>query len=240
MNKNESGFILVNKLSGPTSHDVVNSLRVLTGIKKIGHSGTLDPFASGLLIVAVGREATREIEKFVKLDKEYVATLYLGATTDTYDREGKISYKVESTSNSAGKEKLKIIDKNKIKKILKKFIGKQKQVPPMYSAKKVKGKKLYELARKGIEIEREANEVMIYKLEIGNYEWPFLKIKVKCSSGTYIRSLAHDIGNALGCGAYLEELERTEIGKYKLAKAIDVKKLDSKNWKDFLFEVNDF
>jgi len=227
MNIKESGFILINKPSGPTSHDVIDKLRRITGIKKIGHAGTLDPFAHGLLIVAIGREATREIDRFVKLDKEYVADLYLGATTDTYDREGKISYKVES-------KKLKVIDKNKIKKILKKFIGKQKQVPPMYSAKKIKGKKLYELARKGIEIQREAVEIMIYELEIRSYEWPRLKIKVKCSSGTYIRSLAYDVGEVLGCGAYLEELERTAIGKLKLSEAVSVKELDDKSWENKL------
>jgi len=226
-NKNLTpGFIIVNKPSGPTSHDIINKLRRITGIKKIGHAGTLDPFASGLLIVAIGREATKNINEFVKLDKEYSATLRLGATSDTYDRTGR---KLEVKSKKVKKEM--------IEKVLEKFVGRQKQIPPMYSAKKVGGKKLYELARKGIEIKRELADVEIFDIKFINYKPPFLKIRVRCSSGTYIRSLAHDIGEKLGCGAYLEELERTGIGVFKIKNSVKPEIITENNWENFLFEV---
>lgn len=218
-------FLLVHKPSGPTSHDIIDKLRKITGIRKIGHAGTLDPFASGLLLVAIGRESTREIFRFVKLDKEYVATLKLGATSDTYDRTGKIK------ESSIGHQVLK----KEIERILQRFIGKQNQTPPMFSAKKVKGKKLYELARKGIEIERKPQKIEIYDIKLlsdkssrdpsSQAPQDRLKIKINCTSGTYIRTLAHDIGQALGCGAYLQELIRTKIGKYKLEDAIDLSNL---------------
>jgi len=224
-NKN-SGFILINKPAGPTSFNIISRLRRITGIKKIGHAGTLDPFANGLLICAIGREATREIDKFVKLPKEYIADVFLGKRTDTMDTEGKI------ISEYSGKK----ITKKKIVEVIKKFIGKQEQIPPMFSAKKVNGKKLYELARKGIEIEREPSKIEIFKIKILKYSWPKLKLKIKCSSGTYIRSLADDIGTKLGCGAYLTNLKRTEIGKLKLKKATSLEKLTVKNWNDFLIK----
>lgn len=223
MSELKSGFILINKPVGPTSHDIIAKLRKITGIKKIGHAGTLDPFASGVLIVAIGREATREISKYVKLDKEYVATLHLGATTNTYDNEGE--------KTKVRNEKLEL---RKIKEVLEKFIGEQKQIPPMFSAKKVGGKKLYDLARKGIEIKREPVEVNIYELEMLEYNWPILKIRTKVSSGTYIRSLGHDIGQALGCGAYLEWLERRAIGEFNICKSIFLEQLKAENYSDFI------
>lgn len=221
----KSGFVLVNKPCGPTSHTVVNQLRRITGIKKIGHAGTLDPFASGLLIVAIGREATRQISKFVKLDKEYLATLRLGSISDTYDRKGII------ISN----DECQMSNKEKVVEVLDKFRGRQEQVPPMFSAKKIQGKRLYELARQGVEVEREPAEIEIKELEIIEYDYPKLIIRVACSSGTYVRSLAHDIGQVLGCGAYLEELERTAIGKFSLSGAIKLSDIDEKNWVDRLF-----
>ncbi len=221
----QSGFLLINKPSGPTSHDIVDQLRKITGIKKIGHAGTLDPFAEGLLILAVEREATKKISKFVKLDKEYIATLKLGATSDTYDRTGKVEEIKKSTQPSP----------EEIEKVLKTFINETEQLPPMFSAKKIKGKKLYELARKGIEIERKPHKIKIHNIEILDYKYPLLKIKVKCSSGTYIRTLAHDIGQILSCGAYLEELQRTAIGDFKIENAIEIKKLTPENWNEFLF-----
>lgn len=249
-----SGFLLVNKPSGPTSHDIIGQLRRITGIKKIGHAGTLDPFASGLLIVGVGREATRRLSEFFKLDKEYIAILKLGFVSDTFDREGKIttlSSRAESRQSRDGVERSLAnadsnpdelgdsstalgMTKDKIKKTLNKFRGEIEQVPPMYSAKKVKGKKLYELARKGEEIERQAVKVNINNLEIIKYKWPILKIKCEVSSGTYIRSLAHDIGQQLGIGAYLEELQRTGIGVYNINKAIELKNINQKNWQQHI------
>lgn len=226
-----SGFLFLNKPVGPTSHDMVSRLRRLTGIKKIGHAGTLDPLASGVLIMAIGREATREISGFVKLDKEYEAVLRLGAVSDTYDREGRVEFRVSNCECRLSSVELRI---NTIEQVLEKFIGVQMQVPPMYSAKKVGGKKLYELARKGIDVERRPVEINIHELELSDYQWPLLKIRVRCSSGTYIRSLAHDIGQALGCGAYLEELKRTAVGEFKLEECINLEELNKENWKNKL------
>jgi len=224
-----SKFLLIHKSSGPTSHDIIDELRQITGIKKIGHAGTLDPFASGLLIVAVGRESTRQISDFVKLDKEYEATLKLGVVSDSYDRTGEI----QLTTNNLQ------LAKEKIEKVLEKFIGSQEQIPPMFSAKKVQGKKLYELARQGIEIERPPQQIEIHKIKLLRFENNLLKILVHCSSGTYIRSLAHDIGQALGCGAYLQELVRTQIGKYKLKDAIETKKLNKNNWENYTLQIDE-
>lgn len=227
-NSDIAGFILINKEVGPSSFNVVTNLRKITGIKKIGHAGTLDPFASGLMIVAIGRKATRAISKYVKLNKEYVATLHLGAETDTFDREGLIFNNKEDLLD-------KDIDLKIIKDKLKDFVGKQLQTPPMFSAKKVNGKKLYELARKGIEIERKPVPITIHKIKFISYDKPIIKIKIKCSSGTYIRSIAYDFGRALGCGAYLENLERTKIGKFKIEDSSKIKDLDLENWKERLF-----
>lgn len=220
----DSGFIIIDKPVGPTSHDIVDRMRKITGIKKIGHAGTLDPFARGVLILAIGREATKRINELVKTNKEYVADVRLGAVTDTYDRTGHVLKEKKTTPPSL----------EKIKKTLNEFRGEQEQLPPMYSAKKIKGKKLYELARKGEEVERKAVPITIHSLELMNYEFPELKIKVKCSSGTYLRTLAYDIGEALGCGAYLEELQRTKVGEHRLEDAINIEKITSDNWTEYL------
>jgi tRNA pseudouridine55 synthase len=225
VNEKESGFILINKPVGPTSFGVIARLRKITGIKKIGHAGTLDPAASGLLLCAIGREATRQISQFVKMDKEYEALVILGAVSDTFDREGEIIKKYSG-------QPIKI---KEIKKAISSFLGKQEQIPPMFSAKKVGGKKLCDLARKGIEIVRAPSQIEIYNLKVLKYKWPELRLRIKCSSGTYIRSLAADIGEGLGCGAYLGALVRTELGEYKLKKAIDLEKINSQNWRKFLF-----
>lgn len=234
-------FILINKPAGPTSHDVVNFLRQITGEKRIGHAGTLDPFASGLLLLAIGRESTRELGKFVGLDKEYVATLQLGAISNTYDKTGDLRFTClltpERSDGGQVNYDLRTMNKEKIEKILAQFIGEQTQIPPMFSAKKINGKKLYQLARQGKVVERKACPITIYQLklnkfQITNYQ---LQITVSCSSGTYIRSLAHDIGRQLGCGAYVKELQRTKIGHYLLINAIDMEKLTTVNWPEFCF-----
>jgi len=231
-------FLLINKPSGPTSHDIVDYLRKITGIKKIGHAGTLDPFASGLLLVAVGRESTKEISKFVGLDKEYLATLKLGAVSDTYDRTGNVK-KLKSARWQGNCKNIKI-QKQEIERVLKKFIGEQEQIPPMFSAKKVGGKKLYDLARKGIEIKRKPQKIVIYNIKLKNLDQVGgrLSLIVSCSSGTYIRTLAHDIGQALGCGAYLEELVRTKIGDFKLEDALEIGRLTRDNWRKFCINVD--
>jgi tRNA pseudouridine55 synthase len=224
MENQPSGFILLDKPAGPTSFGMVAFLRRTTGIKKIGHAGTLDPFATGLLIMGVGRQATRQLDSFLKQEKEYEATLRLGARTDTFDIEGEIKdvYSGEEIKNK------------EIKKIVASFKGKQKQTPPMFSAKKIGGKKLYELARAGKEIFREPSNIEIIKIKVLKYKWPELKIVVACSSGTYIRSLANDIGLKLGCGAYLTALRRTKIGRFNVKSAIVTTKITSKNWQKLL------
>jgi len=224
-NEMKSGFILIDKPSGMTSHDVVDYLRKITKIKKIGHSGTLDPIATGLLILGIGREATKKLSKFQKLDKEYVAKIRLGAVSDTFDRAGKIK-EIEVK---------KIPTKNEIEEVLKTFQGEILQSPPPYSAKKIKGAKLYQLARKGILVKAKPKKVKIYKIEILNYDWPYLEIKVSCSSGTYVRSLANDIGEKLKCGGYIEELRRTKIGNFSVENAKKLKEINSENWQNFLF-----
>jgi tRNA pseudouridine55 synthase len=221
------GFILINKPTGITSHDVVDKLREITKIKRIGHAGTLDPFATGLLILGIGREFTKKLSLFQRKDKEYIATLRLGAESDTFDREGKI---VERKFE-------KIPERKKVEEVLKSFLGEIEQIPPAFSARKVKGKKLYQLARKGMKVQPKPKKVKIYEISILEYRFPHLKIKVKCSSGTYIRSLANDIGKKLGCGAYLEELVRTKIGEFSIKNAVELSKLTSQNWKSFLIKI---
>jgi tRNA pseudouridine55 synthase len=222
---NTSGLMIINKPAGPTSHDIIDQLRKITGIKKIGHAGTLDPFASGVLIVGIGREATKKLGALVKLDKEYIATLRLGAVSDTYDRTGQVS-EIEKAERPGLKD---------VKKLLPAFLGLQKQEPPMYSAKKVKGKKLYQLARANITVKREPALINIFSLELISYRWPLMKIKVRCSSGTYVRTLAHDIGRQLDCGAYLTELTRLSSGEFDIGRAVELSRLTEFNWTDFLF-----
>ncbi|MDD4901658.1 MAG: tRNA pseudouridine(55) synthase TruB [Patescibacteria group bacterium] len=221
----KEGFILIDKPAGPTSFGVIARLRRITGIKKIGHAGTLDPAASGLLLCAIGRSATREIGRFVKKDKKYEALIRLGITTDTYDREGKILTEYHGEP----------VDKKEIKKIVATLSGKQEQIPPMFSAKKVGGRKLYELARKGIEIIRQPNQIEIYQAKILKYHWPDLRLLIHCSSGTFIRSIADDLGRKLGCGAYLSGLVRIASGSYKLKQAVPLEKINSQNWRKQLF-----
>ena len=183
--------------------------------KTIGHAGTLDPLATGLLIVGVGRESTKRLDEFKNLPKTYIAAIHLGAISDTYDKMGVIKIN----------ENAKQISEEKIHEIINSFKGKQLQIPPMFSAKKVGGKKLYDLARRGIEIERKPCEIEIYDISILDYTWPILKIEVKCSTGTYIRSLANDIGAKLGVDAYCEELTRTAIGEYTLEQAKNINEI---------------
>jgi tRNA pseudouridine55 synthase len=227
------GFLIINKPAGPTSHDMVDRIRHLTGIKTVGHAGTLDPFASGILLIGVGREATREFVKLVGLDKKYRATLRLGATSDTDDRTGQIKNQTLGTK----------YQKDEIETVLKTFTGKIMQVPPMYSAKKIHGKKLYELAREGKVVERQPVAIEIFSITVVAYPLHAtrytLVLNIHCSSGTYIRGLARDIGAAFGCGAYLEELERTAVGPFKIKEAIKTEVMNTENWKNQLISPND-
>lgn len=203
-----AGLLLVDKDKGRSSFSLVHLLRKRLGVKKIGHAGTLDPFATGVMVMLIGRSYTKLSDQFLLSDKEYVAEVHLGSTTDTYDSEGMI------TSSSSIIPTL-----DEIKKALAQFQGTIQQIPPMYSAKKVKGKKLYELARQGIEIERKAVTVQV-DIHLIDYNYPILEMRVVCSKGTYIRSLAYDIGQTLGCGAHLKNLRRTRSGSFKIENCI--------------------
>jgi tRNA pseudouridine55 synthase len=221
------GFLIINKSAGPTSHDIVNQIRKITNIRKVGHAGTLDPFARGALIILIGK-ATKLQSKFMEMDKTYIGTLKLGEISDTYDITGKIK---------AQNSKIKI-NEDKIQKILKTFIGEINQVPPIYSAIKIHGQTAYKMARRGEKPRLKPRKVKIYNIKILNYEWPHLKIEVKCGKGTYIRSLAHDIGNKLGCGAYLEKLIRAKVGNFDIKKAIKPEAINDKNWTKKLISDN--
>lgn len=220
---NISGFILIDKPKGWTSFDVVAKLRGITGIRKIGHAGTLDPIATGLLIVAIGRDATKQIDQYMKMDKVYIAKAKLGEISDTYDAEGIIQ--------EFSKE---IRTKEELEKTLGLFKGETLQVPPMFSAKKVGGKKLYELARQGKEIERQPVKIKINGINLLSFDYPWFEMEVSCGSGTYIRSLINDIGQELKVGAIMYELRRISIGDFNIKKAVQLEQLNKENWDKFL------
>lgn len=216
-NISEEGILNVNKPPGITSFDVVRIIRNLFSLRKVGHSGTLDPMAEGVLIILLGK-CTKEASYFLSLPKEYVAEMTLGISTDTLDREGKI---IEIREVH--------YDEEKIKKTVGSFCGKIKQTPPMYSALKYQGKKLYELARKGIKVSLSPREIEIYNIEvlsISEDKFPKIKFKTSCSSGTYIRKLAEDIGEKLNCPAHLSALTRTKVGDFKIEDSITLRELE--------------
>lgn len=206
-----NGIINVYKEVGYTSFDVVAKLRGITKQKKIGHTGTLDPDATGVLTVCLG-SATKLVEMMTDKDKAYVATMILGKTTDTQDISGEILSECPCTSTEA-----------EVRETIARFVGEQDQIPPMYSAVKVNGRKLYELAREGKVVERKARRITIHDIEVLEVNIPVVKIKVTCSKGTYIRTLCHDIGEALGCGAVMSNLVRIRSGNYTIetAKTLD-------------------
>lgn len=216
-----AGFILIDKPVGPSSHGVISRVRRISGVRRVGHAGTLDPLASGLMLVAISREYTKKLGALIKQDKSYVATIFLGASSSTYDQEG------EKTTIRA----VSPVSKISIKQALKKFTGEIDQEPPIFSAKKINGQAAYRRARNNEIFKLPTNKVTIYRISIDNYHWPFLKLTVNCSSGTYIRSLAHDLGQELGCGAYLYGLRRLSIGTLRLKEAI---KLDNLNYKKLI------
>jgi tRNA pseudouridine55 synthase len=224
------GILIINKPAGPTSHDIVDRIRKITRIRKIGHAGTLDPFAQGVLIILI-KNATKLQTKFMDMAKTYVATLKLGEISDTYDVEGQISAYAKASAD-------KQISNNQIINTIKTFIGEINQVPPIHSAIKVNGERSYKLAWQGIKPDLKPRKIKIYNIKILNYNYPHLEIEVNCSRGTYIRSLAHDIGQKLGCGAYLEKLTRTKIGKFNIENSIKIEDLNSQNWTKKLISAN--
>lgn len=221
-------FLLIDKPKGITSHGVIDQLRKITGEKRIGHAGTLDPNATGLLIVGIGRESTKKLGSIAKNTKKtYLAEIFLGEERDTDDLMGKTLNSKPETLNGLQ------IPKSKLQTILETFIGEQWQTPPLYSAIKIKGKKAYQLARKGEEVKLKPRKIEIYSIELLSFNFPVLSIRCSVSSGTYIRALARDIGKKLDCGAYLINLRRIKIGKYKIENAYKLSSLNKLNWKAF-------
>ena len=225
---NPIGIINIDKPPGITSHDVVARIRKLADIKRVGHTGTLDPFATGILLVAIG-PATRLIQFTHNWEKEYSATFIFGASSDTDDITGEISkFQIPNS---------KQITKHKIQNTLKQFIGNIQQIPPAYSAVKIKGKKLYEHARIGENVVANARPVTIHEIKIISYDYPELKLHIRCSTGTYIRALARDLGTALNTGSYVSQLRRTKIGKFHESGSIKLEKLSTDNLKKGLNTV---
>lgn len=208
------GFLLIDKPRGPTSHDVVAIVRKSFGEGKIGHLGTLDPLADGLMVLAVGSKALKVVELFSKLSKTYRAELTLGATSTTYDAEGMIT----ETKLKAGW--LPPDDSSRIQALIDdRFLGKIQQVPPAFSAVHVGGERAYKKAMRGENVEMKARETTVSECKVLEYAYPKLTLTVSCSSGTYIRSLAHDLGESMRCGAYLSALRRTRVGEWDVKNA---------------------
>jgi tRNA pseudouridine55 synthase len=222
-----SGVLVVDKPVGLTSHDVVQIIRRGTGIRRAGHTGTLDPRASGVLVILIG-PAVRLSEFVSASDKRYQATIHLGASTDTYDSEGTIVAQPGMTVP------VKDISEDYFNEVLQRFVGEIEQVPPPYSAVKVQGKKAYEMAREGEEVDLTPRIIKVYSLDILEWAPPEVVIDVYCSSGTYVRSLANDLGRALGTGAHLVGLRRTKSGRFTLRDAVPLRRLqetfDAGNW----------
>lgn len=224
------GILNLDKPRGPTSHDIVARVRALTGIRRVGHAGTLDPLATGVLLVCVGR-ATRVAEYLMAGQKVYCARVRLGITTDTYDAEGQVVAEAPVEVNRAQMEAA-----------LAQFQGQIAQLPPMYSAVKHKGTPLYRLARQGAEVHREPRQVEIFRLELTAWEPPECTLEMTCSPGTYVRALAHDLGQALGCGAHVSGLIRLASGDFYLEDTVTLEELAQAavegRWPDLLHPID--
>lgn len=227
-----SGVLVIDKPVGLTSHDVVQIIRRGTGIRRAGHTGTLDPRASGVLVILIG-PAVRLSEYVSASDKRYQATIRLGSATNTYDSEGRV---VSSASVDG-------LSEDQFKKVLESFIGEIEQVPPPFSAVKIKGRKAYEMAREGEEVDLRPRKIKVYSLDILEWAPPEVVIDVYCSSGTYVRSLANDLGQALGTGAHLVGLRRTKSGRFTLRDAVPLRRLkeafDAGDWYQYLIPAAD-
>ncbi len=213
--QDEGEFLLVDKPLNWTSFDVVHRIRQSFGIKKAGHAGTLDPRATGLLILCTGRQ-TKQIEQFANLDKEYTGTFELGIRTPSFDMETGVTERVDSSAISMDQLQSAVLG----------FKGRQLQIPPMYSAVKHHGQPLYKYARKGKTLERSAKEIDVMEFSVVSFAPPVVEFRVVCSKGTYVRSLVSDIGDKLGCGAVLTSLRRTRIGGFRIEDALTMEELD--------------
>ncbi|WP_315114856.1 tRNA pseudouridine(55) synthase TruB [uncultured Clostridium sp.] len=222
-----NGILNIFKPSGITSFDVVRMVKRAANTKKVGHTGTLDPMASGVLPICLGN-ATKIVDYIMNESKIYKSTLKLGVVTDTYDKEGKIL-----------KEETVNLESKIVEECIKSFQGSIEQVPPMYSALKVNGKRLYQLAREGIEVERKARKINIYSIDILNIDLPYVTFQVHCSKGTYIRSLCYDIGEKLGVGASMWELERVKTSIFNIKDALHIDNLNSENINEYLVPIDE-
>ncbi len=212
------GIVIVHKPQGITSHDVVSFIRRRFRMRRVGHAGTLDPLATGVLVILLGK-ATRLFGEFEAFDKAYRATFILGTTTTSADIEGKV---IEQKS-------FEHISREQVETIFKEFVGDIEQVPPMVSAIKVNGQRLYQLARRGVEVDRPPRHIHIHALRLIRFEPPQVEFYVECSKGTYIRQLAEDIGKRLGCGACIIQIERTKVGPFQIEEAITLDDLSEGN-----------
>lgn len=208
------GALLIDKPAGPTSHDVVDAIRRRFGIKKVGHCGTLDPNATGLLIIVLGR-GTKLSEKLMANDKTYEGTIKFGESTDSYDADGELT----------GSMPVPPLTLDELNSAAAEFVGDQMQTPPMVSAIKKDGVPLYKLARKGVEVPREPRLIHIYTFRFSSYQEPIGEFRIACTKGTYVRSIAHELGQKLGCGAHLASLRRIISGKFDVAEAIRLDEL---------------
>jgi tRNA pseudouridine55 synthase len=210
------GVLLIDKPAGMTSHDVVDRVRHVLQMKRIGHAGTLDPMATGLLIILVGK-ATKLSQYLMSLDKEYEGTVRLGITTKTHDAEGEV----------AATRPVPALTEADLRAAMATFVGDQYQLPPMFSAKKQDGVPLYKLARKGKEVEREPRFIRVSSFELTRFALPDFDIRLRCSKGTYVRTLAHDLGEKLGCGAHLAALRRTATDRFHVAQAVPLDQFEA-------------
>jgi tRNA pseudouridine55 synthase len=225
------GILNINKPAGKTSYGVVAIIKRLTGERRVGHAGTLDPDATGVLPISLGK-ATRVVEYLADAAKTYIADVEFGAATDTYDASGTITQHGDVSG----------LARAQIEAALAPFQGEINQMPPMYSALKRAGEPLYKLARAGITVERKTRRVTIYHLEITDWQPPVVTLEIECSKGTYIRSIAHDLGQALGCGAFLKTLVRSRYGTFDIKEAISIPQLEAAStegtWKRFLYPLD--
>lgn len=218
------GIVVVNKPIGITSHDVVQLVRRKFRIQQVGHAGTLDPLATGVLVMLLGK-STKLFNQFVGLDKAYRATLILGKSTDSADILGKV---IQESSCAH-------VTRSDVEEVFKRFVGEIEQVPPMVSAVKINGKKLYQLARKGIEVKRQSRKIRVDCLKLEEFHPPEVKFYLECSKGTYVRQLAEDVGKTLGCGACISQIERTRVGSFVIEEAVNIEDLNEshiRRWKD--------
>lgn len=224
-----NGILNILKPPGMTSHDVVSYIRKITGIKKVGHTGTLDPGAAGVLPICIGK-STKIVDYLMNDKKVYICELKFGNKTDTYDKYGKFIYEEDKNISN-----LQLSD---IIKVLESFLGEIAQKPPAFSAIKIGGKRAYDLAREGIDVEIPIRKVIIYDIKILNYNLPNLMLQIECSKGTYIRSICNDIGDILKCGSYMNFLIRTQTGSFHIKNSCVLEEIDKNNFKDFIIDTD--